>query len=885
MNLFGLSTDKGTSVPLKSIDVNVTINGYLADVVTSLGYYNSEYDPVEAMFTFPVDDGSAVYQFEGMIDGRRVVAEIQEKEQSGKSAMLLKEDTKSSDTFQCMLGNLPAGKEAELRLSYVNELPQEEDGRVRFTLPTVLNPRYCPDAGSSSVAAEGADYVPPSSVPYNFKMTVTIEGYHGIKAVSSDKISLDVKLESGGKLARFEIGEEFKFDHDLCLLVEYAEPFAPQVILENGDPEKEGLLKEDMLMVSFHPELKEVAMATSGEYVFIIDRSGSMDGSNMKNAKEALLLFLKSLPVGCYFNVVSFGSMYDCLFNESKHYSERTLNEALMVLANMDADMGGTEIYKPLEYVLREKVQQQPRNVFLLTDGRVGNTEQVIGLISKHSYDTRVFAVGVGSGVSTFLVNGVVRAGKGLAEFIADDERIQPKVVSLLKCAMQMAVTNIELTWDLPPGVTPISIPTDLPVMLTVGQRLTFFAMIQRVDVHTIYATSKLTLKGKQDNNPVTFDLLFTLSENENSSATAPVHRLATKTQIKLLQDEEAALCVEIKDDYYNPKENIEKVEEIRNKIVGVSRHGNIVSKYTSFVAVDTEGEQLTGELKTRQCPVPTSSEEFLEGIDPERRNARLEASLLEMNCKAQEMEMRCKAEEMERRNARLGTSFFETRCCKEKMHSENRRDNFWGKYMKPMSIDPSDIDRDSESLTLKSYIPHDGGAARRLEKEKKKKKKSKGLGLSGGLNKSKNMVPSFQSKKKKGSSKPEDLDIEEDDYEKLQQEPHKPGTNREGVSSDEVMLNVITLQKLGGNWSNTTELASLLQIPEDRLKSTDIIKDCDVLATLIVVSWLRSKYTHRQEEWQMIETKALAWLGQQNLEKPVEELLSLVADSVLNVV
>ncbi|WAQ96474.1 VWA5A-like protein [Mya arenaria] len=761
MNLFGLSTDKGTSVPLKSIDVNVTINGYLADVVTSLGYYNSEYDPVEAMFTFPVDDGSAVYQFEGMIDGRRVVAEIQEKEQailtyedamqSGKSAMLLKEDTKSSDTFQCMLGNLPAGKEAELRLSYVNELPQEEDGRVRFTLPTVLNPRYCPDAGSSSVAAEGADYVPPSSVPYNFKMTVTIEGYHGIKAVSSDKISLDVKLESGGKLAR-------------------------------------GLLKEDMLMVSFHPELKEVAMATSGEYVFIIDRSGSMDGSNMKNAKEALLLFLKSLPVGCYFNVVSFGSMYDCLFNESKHYSERTLNEALMVLANMDADMGGTEIYKPLEYVLREKVQQQPRNVFLLTDGRVGNTEQVIGLISKHSYDTRVFAVGVGSGVSTFLVNGVVRAGKGLAEFIADDERIQPK----------MAVTNIELTWDLPPGVTPISIPTDLPVMLTVGQRLTFFAMIQR----TIYATSKLTLKGKQDNNPVTFDLLFTLSENENSSATAPVHRLATKTQIKLLQDEEAALCVEIKDDYYNPKENIEKVEEIRNKIVGVSRHGNIVSKYTSFVAVDTEGEQLTGELKTRQCPVPTSSEEFLEGIDPERRNARLEASLLEMNCKAQEMEMRCKAEEMERRNARLGTSFFETRCCKEKM---------------PMSIDPSDIDRDSESLTLKSYIPHDGGAARRLEKEKKKKKKSKGLGLSGGLNKSKNMRKALLNQKIWILKK------------MIMKNYNKNHINQERIE-----------KKLGGNWSNTTELASLLQIPEDRLKSTDIIKDCDVLATLIVVSWLR---------------------------------------------
>ncbi|WAQ96473.1 VWA5A-like protein, partial [Mya arenaria] len=538
MNSFGLSTDIGTPVPLKSIDVNVTIKGYLTEVVACLGYYNSEDDPVEAMFTFPVDDGSAVYQFEAMIDGRHIFAEIQEKEQailtyedgkkSGRTAILLKEDTRSSDTFQCMLGNLPAGKEAVLRLSYVNELPQEEDGRVRFTLPTVLNPRYCPEA-DSSVAAEGAEYVLPTPVPYNFKMTVKIVGYNGIKAVSSDKMSLDVKLQSGGKLAK--------------------------VILENGNPEKEGLLKEDMLMVSFHPDLKEVAMKTSGEYVFIIDRSGSMRGNRIKNTKEALLLFLKSLPAGCYFNVVSFGSNYNCLFNKNKECTVETLDEALKVQAIMDADMGGTEIYKPLEYVLREKVQQQPRNVFLLTDGEVHNSEQVIGLIKKHSGDTRVFALGLGRGVSTSLVNGVVRAGNGLAEFIADDERIQPK---------------------------------------------------------TINATSKLTLKCQQNNNPVTFDLLFTLSEDDTSSVSAPVHRLATKTQIKLLQDVEAALCNQMNDD---PKENIEKVEEIRKKIVGVSRHGNIMSKYTSFVAVDTEGEKVKGELKTRQCPVPTTSEEFLKGM------------------------------------------------------------------------------------------------------------------------------------------------------------------------------------------------------------------------------------------------------------------------------
>jgi hypothetical protein len=69
------------SVPLKSIKVDVQIFGYVAEVTSLLTYFNTEETPVEAVFTFPVDDGSAVFQFEAHIDGRHIVAEIQEREQ------------------------------------------------------------------------------------------------------------------------------------------------------------------------------------------------------------------------------------------------------------------------------------------------------------------------------------------------------------------------------------------------------------------------------------------------------------------------------------------------------------------------------------------------------------------------------------------------------------------------------------------------------------------------------------------------------------------------------------------------------------------------------------------------------------------------------------
>ena len=69
------------AVPLTQIDVNVQILGFVAEVTSSLYYSNYEENPVEAEFTFPVDDASAVFRFEAEIEGRHIVAEIQEKEQ------------------------------------------------------------------------------------------------------------------------------------------------------------------------------------------------------------------------------------------------------------------------------------------------------------------------------------------------------------------------------------------------------------------------------------------------------------------------------------------------------------------------------------------------------------------------------------------------------------------------------------------------------------------------------------------------------------------------------------------------------------------------------------------------------------------------------------
>jgi len=90
------------------------------------------------------------------------------------------------------------------------------------------------------------------------------------------------------------------------------------------------------------------------EFVFLIDRSGSMHGKPMTLATEALKLFIHSLPMGSKFNVVSYGSNYELMFANSMEYNEKSVDQADDFLDKFTANMGGTEIFKPLQDILNK---------------------------------------------------------------------------------------------------------------------------------------------------------------------------------------------------------------------------------------------------------------------------------------------------------------------------------------------------------------------------------------------------------------------------------------------------------------------------------------------------------------------------------------------------
>jgi len=140
---------------------------------------------------------------------------------------------------------------------------------------------------------------------------------------------------------------------------------------------------------------------TRGEYIFLLDRSGSMFGKRIEMAKPALILFLKSLPLNSKFNVVSFGSTSNFLFTESKDYNETSLELAIKEITEMSANMGGTAIFPALCKIYKRKpIKSYPRSIFLLTDGSISNTEEVASLIKAYNAEARVFTIGIGNGCS-----------------------------------------------------------------------------------------------------------------------------------------------------------------------------------------------------------------------------------------------------------------------------------------------------------------------------------------------------------------------------------------------------------------------------------------------------------------------------------------------------
>ncbi len=238
-------------------------------------------------------------------------------------------------------------------------------------------------------------------------MTFTINAKMKSKIESITSPSHSIQTEG---LSKYAVNDEGFFtcktslsatttdlDRDIIILVK-CEAANVSVVLREDDADS------TVLMVSLVPKLS-LKSDPELDIVFLIDCSGSMMGSSIKLARDAINILLHSLPHTVYFNIVRFGSSFDKLFDSSVLYSDETLATAKKAMKNLEADLGGTEILYPLKMLVEEKTKL-PRRVFVLTDGSVSNSMECMKLAQKHNNNSKVFALGIGSAADRHLVKG-----------------------------------------------------------------------------------------------------------------------------------------------------------------------------------------------------------------------------------------------------------------------------------------------------------------------------------------------------------------------------------------------------------------------------------------------------------------------------------------------
>mmetsp|Transcript_15291 Transcript_15291/g.24412 ORF Transcript_15291/g.24412 Transcript_15291/m.24412 type:complete len:599 (+) Transcript_15291:1080-2876(+) len=172
-----------------------------------------------------------------------------------------------------------------------------------------------------------------------------------------------------------------------------------------------------------------------------------MAGQRIKNTKETLQIFLNSLPTNCLFNVVAFSHRHDMLFASAKPYNNESLAQAQLFVENLKAS-GGTQIYRPLREILTSKpIEGYPRQVFLLTDGEVGDTDRIVRMAGENAVSTRIFSFGIGRGASLPLCKGLARKSRGMFEMIVDSDKITEQVMRIITSALQPPLCNAVVDW------------------------------------------------------------------------------------------------------------------------------------------------------------------------------------------------------------------------------------------------------------------------------------------------------------------------------------------------------------------------------------------------------------------------------------------------------
>ncbi len=411
--------------------------------------------------------------------------------------------------------------------------------------PPVLNPEH----GSINPVSLMIDLTP------GFPLACLESSYHTIQKEEHDG-HYTITLAEGPVPA----------DRDFELMWQPAEGQAPTAALFS----EETTGKSYALFMVMPPTLAAGDHRIPREVIFIIDTSGSMHGHSIEQAKAALQLALARLTAQDRFNIIQFNSTMDVLFSDAVPATRSNIGTATQYVSRLVAQ-GGTEMLPALQRALDGKEQHsQLRQVIFLTDGQVGNEDQLFKTISTRLGDSRLFTIGIVSAPNSDFMRKAAEFGRGTFTYIGNTTEVQAKMEALFRKVEHPALTDI--TIDLPPDAHAEIFPTRIPD-LYLGEPVVVSVQAEKLPDHVV-------LRGRFGGTPWTANLTLSTGQQRDG-----VSVFWARAKIDALMNEQMQAA---------------EKDAIRQSIIDVALQHHLVSRYTSLVAVDVAPVRpLDKDLKT----------------------------------------------------------------------------------------------------------------------------------------------------------------------------------------------------------------------------------------------------------------------------------------------
>ena len=583
------------ALPLKSTNVNTTIVGSIADVTVRQVYVNNGKSPIEAIYTFPMSTKAAVYGMQMTIGKRIVRAQIEEKQKArkdyekakseGKRASLLEQSR--PNVFTMNVSNIMVGDTIMVELNYT-ELLVPEKGVYSFVYPTVVGPRYASKNEKNIDDFVSTPYTHEGVAPtYTFDYVLSINSGVPIQDVTCGTHKMDVSMHGLNKaVLHLDPSELNGGNRDV--VVKYS---LQGNAIESGVLLYEGKDENFFLTMVQPPQKIAKADIPPREYVFIVDVSGSMWGFPMEITKRLMQNLIVNLKPTDKFNVVLFSSNSAVLSPQSVDATQENMKKALDFIKGGN-NWSGTEVLDALKtaYDLPQADGDMARTFVIATDGFVTVEKECFEMIRKNNDKANFFAFGIGSSVNRYLIEGMAFAGNGEPMIVTNEKDATAQAERFRSYINTPVLTHIKFktngfnAYDIEPMTVP-DMMSERPIMIFGKYKGT--------------PSGSITLSGKVGRKPYkqTFDLSKATADSSNSA----LRYLWARERIKYLDYQ-----VENQDD------------ASAKKILELGLKYNLMTNYTSFVAIDEEIVNKEGkQVSVKQAvPLPEGVSDYAVGHD-----------------------------------------------------------------------------------------------------------------------------------------------------------------------------------------------------------------------------------------------------------------------------